>query len=214
MSSPNGGPRKPNVSKSSPEAIAAPEGTGERIHRRCSRTVYENSWMRVREDEVERADGSRGIFGVVEKPNFALIIPQDVDGWLWLVEQYRYAVEGRYWEFPQGSWEDRPNVEPSVLARGELEEETGLRAGSLEHLGHLFEAYGYSTQSFDVWLATNLELGTVKRGVEEQDMRMRRVSREEWEEMVQRGEIRGAPSIAAYGLLLVREQNERPAKAP
>lgn len=184
-----------------------------RIHTRCSRTVYQNNWMRVREDEIERPDGSRGIFGVVEKPNFALIVPQDADGGLWLVEQYRYPVAGRYWEFPQGSWEDQPDVEPEVLARGELEEETGLRAGSLEHLGHLFEAYGYSTQGFDVWLATELEQGTIKRQIEEQDMRVHKFSREEWDAMLREGEISGAPSIAAYGLLLVNEQRENAAAA-
>jgi hypothetical protein len=50
------------------------------IRRRSSKTVYENAWMSVREDEIERADGTQGIFGVVEKPDFALIIPQDADG--------------------------------------------------------------------------------------------------------------------------------------
>lgn len=74
------------------------------IRQTSSRTVYENRWMRVREDEVKRADGSPGIFGVVEKPDFALIIPKD-EGGLWLVEQFRYPVGRRLWEFPQGSWE-------------------------------------------------------------------------------------------------------------
>jgi 8-oxo-dGDP phosphatase len=34
--------------------------------------VYANRWMTVREDAVERPNGSRGIFGVVDKPDFAL----------------------------------------------------------------------------------------------------------------------------------------------
>src|SRR3712207_7613061 len=42
------------------------------------------------------------------------------------------------------------------LARAELAEETGLRAGSLRHLRHLDLAPGLSTQEFDVWLATDL----------------------------------------------------------
>ncbi|MDQ3601656.1 MAG: ADP-ribose pyrophosphatase, partial [Actinomycetota bacterium] len=33
-----------------------------------SREVYANPWMTVREDEVRRADGSDGIYGVVDKP--------------------------------------------------------------------------------------------------------------------------------------------------
>ena len=59
---------------------------------RASRVVYENPWMRVREDAIGRPDGSAGIYGVVEKPDFALVIPVDADG-VWLVEQYRYPVD-------------------------------------------------------------------------------------------------------------------------
>jgi 8-oxo-dGTP pyrophosphatase MutT (NUDIX family) len=34
-----------------------------------------------------------------------------------------------YWEFPQGSWEAKPDADSPAVARGELAEETGLRAG-------------------------------------------------------------------------------------
>jgi 8-oxo-dGTP pyrophosphatase MutT (NUDIX family) len=173
------------------------------LRRIDSSLVYENRWMRVREDQIERADGSRGIYGVVEKDDFALIVPRDEDGGLWLVEQYRYPVGARHWEFPQGSWEESPGADRAALARGELREETGLDAGSLRHIGHLYEAYGFSTQGFDVWLATDLSVGTPERSLEEQDMRMRKVSREVWEAMVLEAAIKDAPSIAAYGLVML-----------
>ena len=32
-----------------------------------SREVYRNQWTRVREDVIERANGERGIYGVVER---------------------------------------------------------------------------------------------------------------------------------------------------
>jgi 8-oxo-dGTP pyrophosphatase MutT (NUDIX family) len=171
----------------------------------ASRLTYENRWMRVREDTVERTDGSTGSYGVIEKPDFALIIPRAEDGGLWLVEQYRYPVERRLWEFPQGSWEEQSIVDPAVLARGELQEETGLRAGDLRHIGHLYLAASFCTQGFDVWLATELEQGAADRGIEEQDMRVRKVSRLEWEMMVSSGEVKSSASLAAYGLLQVKE---------
>lgn len=31
---------------------------------------------------------------------------------MYLVEQYRYPVAGRYWELPQGSWEYSAQIEP------------------------------------------------------------------------------------------------------
>ncbi|MGH3622808.1 MAG: ADP-ribose pyrophosphatase, partial [Sciscionella sp.] len=71
-----------------------------------SREVYANSWMSVREDNVRRQDGSLGVYGVVDKPDFALIVALDGDR-LHLVEQFRYPVSGRRWEFPQGTAPDR-----------------------------------------------------------------------------------------------------------
>ena len=72
---------------------------------------------------------------------------------LWLVEQYRHPVGDALLELPQGAWDDRPDAPAEELARGELAEETGLRAGRMERLGRMFFAYGISDQRFDVWLA-------------------------------------------------------------
>lgn len=175
------------------------------IRQLSTTVVYENPWMRVREDQVERSDGSKGIFGVVEKADFALIVPVDASGNFWMVEQYRYPVEGRYLEFPQGSWEDAPDVDTVELARGELREETGLEAGHMHHLGHLFEAYGYCDQGFDVWLATDLTVVGANRGTEEQDMVARRVMRSDVRNLVTSGRLKDAPSLAALSLLLMYE---------
>ena len=78
---------------------------------------------------------------------------------VWLVQQYRHPVGARFWEFPQGAWEEAPDADAEALARGELAEETGLRAATLEHLGRLYFAYGLTDQSVDVWRATGLEPG-------------------------------------------------------
>ena len=42
--------------------------------------VYEDSWMRLRRDEIERRDGSRGSYAFVEKADFALVIPAETTG--------------------------------------------------------------------------------------------------------------------------------------
>ena len=70
-----------------------------------SREVYRNPWTRVREDVIERSDGQRGIYGVIDKDPAAIIIPLEVTGdgeFLYLIEQFRYTVGARYCEFPQG----------------------------------------------------------------------------------------------------------------
>ena len=79
--------------------------------------------MRVREDEILRSNGERGIYGVVEKHDAAIILPID-QGRVWLVEQFRYTIQERALELPQGGWEMEVE-DPEELARGELREETG-----------------------------------------------------------------------------------------
>ncbi len=78
-----------------------------------SKQVYANPWMAVREDAIRRADGSTGIYGVVDSPDIALIVPAAGDR-LHLVEQYRYPVAGRRWEFPAGSADQPLDVEAAV----------------------------------------------------------------------------------------------------
>lgn len=167
--------------------------------------MYRNPWMTVREDEVRRADGSAGIYGVVEKPDFALVLPRWRDGF-WLVEQFRYPVGRRAWEFPQGSWGHGADGEQSELARRELAEETGLRAATLTHLGHLFEAYGFSNQGFDVYLAEGLDEGEPEREVTEQDMVHRAFSDKEIAGMIRSGQIVDAPSLAALTLFRLGQE--------
>ena len=91
-----------------------------------SREVYRNHWMRVREDEILRSNGQKGIYGVVEKDDGAIILPIEEDR-IWLVEQFRYTIQERALELPQGSWEIEID-NPEELARGELKEETRPRS--------------------------------------------------------------------------------------
>jgi 8-oxo-dGTP pyrophosphatase MutT (NUDIX family) len=164
-----------------------------------SRVVYENRWMRLHEDRTEHADGTRGLYAWVEKPPAALIVPLDGDH-VWLIEQHRHPVGARFWEFPQGAWEDDPGASAEDLARGELAEETGLRAAQLEHLGQMFFAYGMSDQSFDVWRATGLEPGEQALEATEADLRVARVAVDELEAMIAGGGVRDAATVAAWHL--------------
>lgn len=167
-----------------------------------SREIYRNAWIRVREDTVERADGSRGLYSVVEKPHFALVLPVERDGF-WLVEQYRYPLGRRALEFPQGTWSAGDDGSAEDLARAELREETGLRAGSLRHLGHLDLAPGLMTQEFDVWLASDLTPGSPAREATEADMTTLFVEEAELRAMIAGGRFTDGPSLAGYALLLL-----------
>lgn len=168
-----------------------------------SRVVYENRWMRLREDRFVRADGSEGVYSVVDKHPATAVIPVD-GGEVVLVEQYRHPVGERFWELPQGAWEGEHDPDPEELARGELAEETGLRAGRMERLGRLFFAYGITGQPFDVWLATDLEQGEQSLEPEEQGLRVGRFTLARAEEMIIDGTIADSATVAAFGLLRLR----------
>ena len=165
-----------------------------------SRVVYRNRWMEVREDQILHADGSPGLYGVVHKPDFALIIPMDETGFH-LVQQYRYPANGRFWEFPQGTWEDSPDIDPRELARRELAEETGLRAATLRPLGVLYEAYGFATHRGHVFLATDLTPGPANPDPEEGPLTSHHVPFDAFPRLVRDGKIADAISLAAYNLL-------------
>lgn len=173
------------------------------VERLDGREVYANPWMTVREDTIRRPDGSEGIFGVVDKPTAAVVVAREGDR-LMLVEQYRYPVGGRRWEFPMGTAPQRAEVDPTGLAARELREETGLVAGRLELLGTLDIAPGMSSQRELVFLATELVEGPAQREHTEQDMRTAWFSLAEFEEMVRTGTITDAQTLAAYLLLRIR----------
>jgi 8-oxo-dGDP phosphatase len=170
-----------------------------------SRVVYRNPWITVREDEIERPDGSRGLFGVVERADFAVVIAAE-NGGFHLVEEYRYPVGARKWNFPQGGFPAGVSGTPDELAYRELAEETGLRAGTLTRLGYLHASHGQNTNGFHAYLATDLQSGQPDRELEEQDMRQAFVAREEFEAMIREGRITDDSTVAAYALLLLHER--------
>lgn len=175
------------------------------IRRIASREVYRNDWMTVREDHVRRPDGSDGIYSVVDKPVYALIIACDGDR-LRLVEQFRYPLGLRRWEFPQGTAPGRADLDPTELAHRELREETGLRAESMVPIGLLDVAAGMSSQRGRVFVATGITQGDHDREHTEQDMHSEWFSRSDVEQMMRDGEITDAQSLAAWTLFRLTER--------
>lgn len=131
-----------------------------------SKIIYENRWMKVKEDRIRRRDGTTRIYGFVDKPDFAVIVPFDGER-LHLVQQFRYSIGQRQWEFPQGSWEEDPDANPEDLARGELAEEIGLSASRVKQIGQLFPLYGTTTQSYRIFFASGLSQSLFRLSVEE-----------------------------------------------
>ena len=177
-----------------------------------SREVYRNPWTRVREDVIERSNGVRGIYGVVDKDPACIVIPleQTAEGdFLWLVRQYRYTVGDTFFELPQGGWETA-EIDPEELARGELREETGLLVERMTHLADHWIAYGAMRQIHHVYLAEGLTPGETERDPEEHDMTVHRVPVSEFESMLLDGRVMDNCTAAAWGVYKVwRERKDK-----
>jgi len=173
-----------------------------------SREVYRNKWCSLREDVIVRVneatgEATQGIFGVLDKDPGCIVIALDCDAggqeFIWLVRQFRYTVQGTYFEMPQGGWEG-VRADPEQLAHGELREETGLRAERMTHLADLWIAYGAMHQLHHVFLAEGLTMGEPDRDPEEAEMTVYRVPVSEFEAMLLDGRAMDNCTAAAWGV--------------
>lgn len=170
-----------------------------------SREVYRNPWTSVREDIIERSNGQRGTYGVVDKDPACIVIAIEHTSegeFIWLVRQYRYTVGDTYFELPQGGWEEA-DVDAEEMARGELREETGLRAERVIELARLWIGYGVMRQLHHVFLAEGLSQGEPDRDPEEDDMTVHRVPVAEFEAMLLDGRIMDNCTASAWGIYRV-----------
>jgi len=172
-----------------------------------SREVYRNPWLRLREDEIERSNGVHGVYGVVDKDDCAIVLPIEGDT-IYLIEQFRYTVQQRCLELPQGGWESA-GIDPEELARGELREETGLVAARMTYLGTTWIAYGFTNQKQHVYLAGGLTSAGADPDPEEHDLLLRTASIAEFEEMLLNGTIRDCCTLAAWGLYKLWKKRQK-----
>ncbi|QAY62513.1 NUDIX hydrolase [Xylanimonas allomyrinae] len=171
-------------------------------HTRASRTVYENRWIRVREDDVEMPDGRDGIYGVVELRHPAVfVVALDSDDRVLLVDVDRYTV-GRSLEVVAGGSDGEPAL---VAAQRELREEAGLVADEWVRAGAMNALNGVCVAPEVVFVARGLRpVGDAAEAAaaraEEGIVQVRWVPVRETFAMMAGGEITDGETIAALAL--------------
>lgn len=165
--------------------------------RLASQTVYENPWIRVREDRVVRPDGETGIYGVVgTRIATGVVALTDADEVV-LVGQWRYPLDRYSWEIVEGGVDDGETIQEAIAR--ELREEAGLTAAVWEPLGDVVHLSNcFSSEEAYLFVARDLtEVPAAPEGTE--DLARRRVPVDVALELVDQGEITDAMSV--IGLL-------------
>lgn len=163
--------------------------------RRTRRSAYENQWVTVWHDEVDRPDGSPGIYGVVHFTNHAagVVVLDDEDRVL-LVGQHRYTLDAYSWEIPEGGVP--ADEDPLDGARRELREETGVEAAEWRELARLHLSNSITDEAATLYLATGVTHGVAEPEATE-DLEVRWVPFAEALAMTLDGRITDAMSVAA-----------------
>jgi len=162
-----------------------------------SRRVYQGRAVSVRVDEVEMPSGRRSTREVVEHHDAVVVVPLDDEGGVYLVRQFRQAVEKHLLELPAGGIE--PGEAPEACVVRELREEIGMRPGRVERLGGFYSAPGFCTEYLHLFLAKGLKPDRLP-AEDAEVIEVVRVSLKEIPRLIASGEIEDSKSIA--GLLL------------
>jgi len=175
--------------------MSEPDPTESPWRRRSRRLVYENAWLSVHHDEVDRPDGQPGIYGVVHFQNHAVaVVAIDAQDRVALVGQWRYTIDAYSWELPEGGVP--PDESPLDGARRELREETGVQAGRWLEVARIAVSNSVTDELGTIFLATGLDQGEAAPDATE-DLRVRWVPFEESLAMIDDGRITDLLTIAA-----------------
>jgi 8-oxo-dGTP pyrophosphatase MutT (NUDIX family) len=175
--------------------MSEPDPTESPWRRRSRRLVYENAWVNVFHDEVDRPDGRPGIYGVIHFQNHAVaIVAIDEEDRVVLVGQWRYTIDAYSWELPEGGV---PPEETALEgAQRELREETGLQATDWREVGRIAVSNSVTDELGTLFLASGLRQGEASPdGTEE--LRLRWVPFPEALAMIDDGRITDLLTIAA-----------------
>jgi ADP-ribose pyrophosphatase len=166
------------------------------------RRVFAGRLLNIDVVDVELAHGRTSVREIVRHPGGVTILPQLPDGRFVFVRQFRKAMEAVLLEAVAGTL--HPGEDPAVCAERELQEETGYRAATLEKLGVISPAPGYTEERLHLYYARLYPEEGALSPDEDEKIEVVRLAPEEAEAMMLRGEIWDAKTLASWFLWKAR----------
>ncbi len=165
-----------------------------------SKIVYQNPWIKIREDTVLKPDGTEGIYGLMESKDSVMIVVRNDRDEIFLIRTFSYPDSSWNWELPGGGGEGE---EAETASKRELTEETGITANKWTLLGKARVCNGLMTEKMAVYLAEDLSFG---QNIDADDKDFishgKFVSLKEIDKMINRGEINDGQTMT--GLFLAQ----------
>jgi ADP-ribose pyrophosphatase len=120
----------------------------------ATREAYRGKLLTVNEDEVTKADGSRGTYSTVRLKDGVGVLAVDEEGHAYFAREFRYAIGRESVEIVGGAIEEGESAEEA--ARRELREELGVEAEEFVELGSIQPVTSLVNSSSTLFLARGL----------------------------------------------------------
>ena len=169
-----------------------------------SKLVYEGRILDLRVDTVRLPSGRLTTREIAEHSDSVCMVPLDNQGKVLLVRQYRKSVESNLLEVPAGGIDE--NEAPEAAALRELQEEVGYTARKIVRLAGFWVSPGWCTEFMYAYLATELSPAQLEADIDE-DIAVIRVPLADTLDLITRGEIQDAKSVASL-LLAMRHLDD------
>lgn len=170
-----------------------------------SDTIYDGKILKLRVDTVELVNKKYSKREIVDHQKGVGIIAFDEDNKLWMVKQYRKAIDKVTLEIPAGLVES--NELPIETAKRELQEEVGFYPEKISYLFDMHASPGFTNDKLSFFLANNLVKSELEQD-EDENVEASLYDIDDLYNMIENGELTDAKSIIAI-LYAMKLKNEK-----
>ncbi len=160
---------------------------------------YQSSIFTVESTSLQLPDQRVRQYDLIQIQNAVTILPLDEENNVLFVKQFRLGANKMLLELPAGKIET--GEEALATAEREIREETGMAAKKMQPLGNFYVSPGYSTEYMYTFLATGLYPSRLAPD-EDEILNLVKIPLPEVMQMVQKGEIEDAKSLATILLAM------------